>query len=74
MTDRYEPDGWTLDGEKIKRRLLGAVGGDWNGNQGAFNDSLSWPEEKRYEVELRGSASCGVALGHRATQCSADHA
>jgi hypothetical protein len=42
------------------------VHGRWNGNWNAFDDYLSWPEEKQYRLVFRGWRRCrGIGTYNR---------
>jgi hypothetical protein len=67
---------FTIDGRRVRSfddfveatnaGFIENVGGKWNGNLDAFNDYLSWPEEKEYELELIDATGCAQQLGHAA--------
>jgi hypothetical protein len=38
--------------------VFNQLDGNWNGSWDAFNDYLSWPEEERYHLLLKGWRSC----------------
>ncbi len=44
--------------------LINPLGGHWNGNLDAFNDFLSWPEDK-YKLVLLGSSRCKEVLNYQ---------
>jgi len=67
---------FTIDGRRVRSfadfiaemnaGFITSLGGEWNGNLDAFNDYLSWPEEKEYELELIDAAELARHLGHDA--------
>jgi hypothetical protein len=42
-------------------------GSQWNGNLDAFNDYLSWPDERPYRLVVRGCQACAPAVNRHKT-------